>query len=73
MTADGALFSWGDAGPGNLGYGGVLRQHIPRRVQGALAGHHITQVRRSLCNAAQICCVTACRCQAADSSWQPWR
>ena len=47
ITSDGALYTWGDGAPGNLGYAQPARQFVPRRVAGGLAGQHATQVSRS--------------------------
>lgn len=44
VSEEGALYTWGDGAAGNLGYCDVLRQFIPRRVEGALLDHNITQV-----------------------------
>ena len=43
ITCEGALFTWGDGAPGNLGHPGALRQFIPGRVEGALLRHVIVQ------------------------------
>ncbi|CAL8464600.1 g4135 [Coccomyxa elongata] len=44
VSEEGALYTWGDGAAGNLGYCDVMRQFIPRRVEGALLDHIITQV-----------------------------
>ena len=47
ITSDGALFTWGDGNPGNLGYAQAARQFVPRQVAGGLPGQHATQARRA--------------------------
>ena len=49
VSEDGALYTWGDGAAGNLGYCNALRQFIPRRVEGALPDHIITQVLTFSC------------------------
>ncbi|BDA49523.1 probable E3 ubiquitin-protein ligase HERC2 at N-terminal half [Coccomyxa sp. Obi] len=44
VSEEGALYTWGDGAAGDLGYCDALRQFIPRRVEGALLDHIITQV-----------------------------
>ena len=44
ITSDGALFTWGDGTPENLGYVQPARQFVPRQVGGGLAGQHVMQV-----------------------------
>ena len=57
ITSDGALFTWGDGTPGNLGYAQPARQFVPRQVGGGLAGQHVTQV---LLWSAAISCTPPC-------------
>jgi len=54
ITSDGALFTWGDGTPGNLGYAQAARQFVPRQVAGGLAGQHATQVSCGPFHAAAI-------------------
>ncbi|KAK9818108.1 hypothetical protein WJX72_007263 [[Myrmecia] bisecta] len=44
ITHDGALYTWGDGTVGNLGYGNVTRQFIPRQVEKGLRDVIVSQI-----------------------------